>query len=115
MALRENARELRKNATREENHLWYDFLREYKVQFYRQRIVEPYILDFYCPRAKLAIELDGGQHYEQAALEKDAKRTAYLNGRGIEVLRITTREIWQEFQAVCAAIDHAVQERYHPI
>ena len=58
------AQELRKNATKEENHLWYDFLRTYPVQFLRQKPFGPYIVDFYCHKAKLAIELDGSQHYE---------------------------------------------------
>ncbi|MFR5352200.1 MAG: endonuclease domain-containing protein, partial [Gemmiger formicilis] len=62
----ENARALRKSMTREERHLWYDFLRGYSARFVRQKVVGRYILDFYCDAAGLAIELDGSQHYEAA-------------------------------------------------
>ena len=57
------AKELRKNATRQENHLWYDFLRSYPVRFQRQKTIGSFIVDFYCHAAKLVIELDGSQHY----------------------------------------------------
>lgn len=58
-----NARRLRKSSTKEENHLWYDFLRTYPVRFHRQYVIEQYIVDFFCPKAKPVIELDGSQHY----------------------------------------------------
>ena len=96
-----NARELRKNATKQEKHLWYDFLRQLPVHFYRQYTIEKYIVDFFCPKANLAIELDGSQHYEQAALEYDKKRTDMLCRYGITVLRYTNRDINERFQAVC--------------
>ena len=86
--------ELRKNATKEENHLWYDFLRTYPVQFLRQKPFGPYIVDFYCHKAKLAIELDGSQHYEGNGPEQDKIRTAYLQEvEKIRVLRFTNLEI----------------------
>ena len=91
------ARELRKNMTKEEKHLWYDYLKPYRqtfgIAFTRQKVFGNYILDFYCPKAKLAIELDGSQHYEEDALYYDKKRTAYLDKHGIVVLRYTNRDI----------------------
>jgi len=68
-SLKNLARKLRNNATKQENHLWYDFLRKHPQQFYRQRIIGNYIVDFYCPTAKLVIELDWSQHYEKEACE----------------------------------------------
>ena len=105
------AAQLRNGATREENHLWYDFLRTYPVQFNRQRIIGNFVVDFFCRRASLVIELDGTQHYSADALEYDAERTAFLNGLGIQVLRFSNREIWNCFEGVCTAIDVEVQKR----
>ena len=103
---RTRAQELRKNATKEENHLRYDFLRTYPVQFLRQKPFGPYIVDFYCHKAKLAIELDGSQHYEGNGPEQDKIRTAYLQEvEKIRVLRFANLEIKQNFEGVCAAID----------
>ena len=99
-----HARRLRKEMTKEERHLWYDFLRDYPVKIYRQKIVGNYILDFYCEKAKLAIELDGSQHYEDAGQEYDKKRTLYLNELGIEVFRISNLDINRNFRGVCEAI-----------
>ena len=72
------ARQLRKEMTKEERHLWYDFLRQYPVRFYRQKILGKYIADFYCAKAGLVVELDGSQHYEEKQKEIDEKRTEYL-------------------------------------
>ena len=109
------AQELRKNATKEENHLWYDFLRTYPVQFLRQKPFGPYIVDFYCHKAKLAIELDGSQHYEGNGPEQDKIRTAYLQEvEKIRVLRFTNLEIKQNFEGVCAAIDRQVRAALVP-
>lgn len=105
------AQKLRRDATREENHLWYDFLRTYPVQFRRQLAIDCFIVDFYCAGAKLAIELDGSQHYEDDALAYDKRRTEYLNERGIEVIRFTNTEINRQFSAVCEMIDNTVKER----
>ena len=105
-----NARKLRKNMTKEERHLWYDFLRTYPVKFLRQKILGKYIVDFYCSAAKLIVELDGSQHYEDKAMEYDKKRTAYLEQYGIRVLRIPNNEVNQNFPGVCEYIDLAVQQ-----
>ena len=90
--------------TKEERHLWYDFLKDYPAKFYKQKIVGNYILDFYCEKAKLAIELDGSQHYEEAGQEYDRMRTEYLEHLGIRVLRFTNKDIKQNFRGVCEAI-----------
>ena len=106
--LKIRARELRSNATKQEDHLWYNFLRKYPVQFYRQRIIGNYIVDFYCPKAKLVIELDGAQHYEEEAMEYDSLRTEYLNALGLSVLRFLNREVEGSFEAVCKSIERAI-------
>ena len=104
------AKHLRKKMTREERHLWYDFLRDYPVRFMRQKVIEHYIVDFYCAQAHLVIEVDGWQHYEEAGLAYDAERTAFLEGLGLRVLRIPNNEINNNFRGVCENIDAAVQE-----
>ena len=107
---RTRAQELRKNATKEENHLWYDFLKGYPVQFNRQKPLGPYFADFYCDKAKLVVELDGSQHYEGDAPEYDAIRTEYLEKtEGLTVLRFTNRDIKTNFEGVCITIDQTVK------
>ena len=107
------AQKLRKKATKEENHLWDDFLRTYPVQFLRQKPFGPDIVDFYCYKARLAIELDGSQHYEGNGPELDAARTAYLQEvEKIKVLRFTNLEIKQNFEGVCAVIDRQVKAAF---
>ena len=104
------ARQLRREMTKEERHLWYDFLRNYAPRFTRQKIVEPYILDFYCHTANLAVELDGGQHYEDNGKLYDARRTAYLQQQGIQVVRFSNLDVMQNFEGVCLEIDTVVKE-----
>lgn len=99
-----NAKILRKNATKQENHLWFDFLRKLPVRFYRQYTIENYIVDFFCPKADLVIELDGSQHYEPSAIEYDIKRTQTLNRHNLTVFRYTNRDINERFDAVCEDI-----------
>ena len=72
------AKTLRKNMTKEEKHLWYDYLREYPIRFIRQKVIGKYIVDFYCAKAKLVIELDGSQHYDDKGIAKDTLRTEFL-------------------------------------
>ena len=110
-SLTRRSQELRRNATKEERHLWFDFLRTYPVQFQRQRVVNHFILDFYCPKAKVAIELDGSQHFTPDSLAYDAERTVVLNSCNIKVLRFTNLEILHDFEAVCKMIDLEVQKR----
>ena len=105
-----NARNLRKNMTKEERHLWYDFLRSYPVKFLRQKILGKYIVDFYCAEAKLIVELDGSQHYEDKGREYDTERTAYLEQYDVRVLRIPNNEVNQNFSGACEYIDLAVKQ-----
>jgi len=109
--LRAFANEMRKNATKEENHLWYDYLRNYPLNFHRQRIIGNYIVDFYCPKAMLVVELDGSQHYENESLQYDEERTKYLNSLGYMVLRLSNFDIKDNFEGVCSYIDMHVNER----
>ena len=106
-----NSQKLRKNMTKEERHLWYDFLKLYPVQFKRQVPVENYIVDFYCHKAKLVIELDGSQHCEPSKIEYDRKRTAFLQSQGLFVLRISNLDVLKNFRGVCETIDLAVRDR----
>ena len=105
------ARQLRKEMTKEERHLWYDFLRGYPMRFSRQKILGKYIADFYCAEAKLIIELDGSQHYEPEEMQKDADRTSFLEGYGLTVIRIPNNEVTGNFCGVCEYIDTAVKQR----
>ena len=107
--LTKNAKILRKNMTKEERHLWYDFLRDYPVRFLRQKVIDNYIVDFYCASAKLIIELDGSQHYESGGLRKERIRTEHLEERSLTVIRIPKNEVMQNFRGVCEYIDHYVQ------
>ena len=107
----ENARHLRKEMTPHERKLWYLFLRKYPVKIYKQRIIGKFIVDFYCASARLVIELDGSQHYEQQGMAHDAERSAFLTALGLEVLRFSNREVDQEFSGVCAQIDRIIQKR----
>ena len=108
------ARDLRRNMTKEERHLWYDCLRSCPVRFWRQKVFGPYILDFYCPKARLVVEVDGGQHTEPEAMAYDARRTAFLQSYGLLVLRIPNNEVTQNFSGVCEYILLAVKERTIP-
>ena len=104
------AKQLRKEITKEERHLWYDFLRTYPVRFSRQKVLGNYIADFYSAEAKLVIELDGSQHYESKNMEQDARRTAFLENYGLTVIRIPNNEVIRNFRGVCEHIDAAVKE-----
>ena len=101
-------RMLRKNMTKEERHLWYDFLRGYTVRFIRQKIIGNYIVDFYCATANLVIELDGSQHFEAEIINKDKERTKYLESQGLKVIRIPNNDINNNFRGVCEFIDDEV-------
>jgi len=109
--LTENAKKLRKNMTREERHLWYDFLKNYPVRFLRQKVIDQYIVDFYCHDARLVIELDGSQHFENEMLEKDLYRTEIIERRNLKVIRIPNNEIKYNFRGVCEYIDQIVRMR----
>ncbi|MBP3336961.1 MAG: endonuclease domain-containing protein [Clostridia bacterium] len=104
------AKELRKNMTKEEKHLWYDFLRNYPLKFTRQKVLGKYIADFYCAKVNIVIELDGSQHYEDKGLANDEKRTAYLKQYGIKVIRISNLDVLKNFDGVCMHIDNEVKQ-----
>ena len=103
------AKTLRKNMTKEENHLWYDFLRTYPVRFSRQKVLGKYIADFYCAKANLVVELDGSGHFTDKGEQYDIKRTAFLEEYGLTVIRILNTDIHKNFQAVCEYIDNFVK------
>ncbi len=109
------ARTLRKEMTREERHLWYDFLKSHPLRFLRQKPIGPYIADFYCAQAKLVIELDGSQHFDEDALKKDEQRTRFLRANGLTVIRFTNRQINEQFPEVCQTINAVLQGQtdYH--
>ena len=104
------AKQLRKNMTKEERHLWYDFLREYPVRFSRQKVLGKYIVDFYCSKARLVVELDGSQHFEEKGMKYDEERTSYLEKYRLQVIRIPNNEVMKNFLGVCEYIDSAVKE-----
>ena len=97
--------------TKEERHLWYAFLKSYPLPVHRQYSFGEYIADFYCHKARLIIELDGSQHCEPEKREYDRRRTAFLEERGLYVMRISNRDISEQFRAVCAAIDYTIKRR----
>jgi very-short-patch-repair endonuclease len=104
------AKNLRSNMTKEEKHLWYDYLKNYKVRFSRQKILGKYVADFYCAKANLVIELDGSQHYQEKELDYDKARTEYLLKFNIKVVRIPNNEVNKNFDGVCRYIDMTVQQ-----
>ena len=107
--LTKNARALRKTMTKEEAHLWYQFLCRYKPRFHRQYVIGNYIADFYCHEDKIVVELDGSQHFDSGIQEYDSKRTEYLRSQGLTVLRFSNLDVMRQFQNVCEAIDRAVK------
>ena len=104
------AKMLRKNMTREEKHLWYDFLCKYPIRFSRQKVLGKYIVDFYCAQAKLVIELDGSGHFTEEGTRYDEERTAFLSGYGLQVIRIPNTALREDFNAVCEYIDEVVKQ-----
>ena len=104
------AKQLRKEMTKEERHLWYDFLRDCEPKFVRQKIIGNYIVDFYCAKAKLVIELDGSQHFEDKAMKYDDKRTQFLEQYGLKVVRVPNFEINENFDVVCEWLTNIMRD-----
>ncbi len=102
------AKELRKNMTPWERKLWYNFLRSYPIRFQRQKTIGNYVVDFYCAKAGLAIELDGGGHYTPEQEQQDAERTIALQGMGVKVIRFSNLDVDKNFQGVCEYISRIV-------
>ena len=105
------AQQLRRNMTKEERRLWYEYLSRYPLRFRRQITYGRFILDFYCAAAKLCIELDGSQHYDEAGTVKDQERTEQLEKDGIMVLRFSNADVMKNLHGVCQQIDEVVQQR----
>lgn len=105
-----NAKRLRSNMTEEEQKLWYQYLRSYPVRFLRQKVVECYVLDFYCAKCRLGIELDGSQHFTEQGIGHDEARTKILNAYGVTVIRFPNDRVRSDFFTVCCEIDKKVQE-----
>lgn len=101
---------LRKNMTPWERKLWYEFLKDYPIKFYRQRPIGDYIVDFYCASKNLVIELDGSGHYTAEQKMKDAERTEFLERVGLRVMRISNNDVYSNFEGICEAIDRVVNE-----
>lgn len=106
-----NARSLRREMTKQEKHLWYDFLKAYPIKVYKQRIIDNFIADFYCHKARLVIELDGSQHYTPEGKSYDQARTEVLERYGLQVLRFLNSEVDDNFDGVCHVIDRTIRER----
>ena len=103
------AKALRKNMTPWERKLWYDFLRSYPVRVQRQKAIGNYIVDFYCAKARLVLELDGGEHYTSEQARSDEQRTRDLRAMNLTVIRICNLDIDRNFRGVCEYIDRLVQ------
>ena len=103
------AKVLRKNMTPWERKLWYEFLRHYPVRFQRQKAIGNYIADFYCAKAKLVVELDGGGHYTDEQQKNDEIRTKEIEKMNLTVLRICNLDIDKNFRGVCEHIDKTVK------
>ena len=98
------AKELRKNMTRHERHLWYEFLKTLPVTVHRQKVIGSYIVDFYIAEEKLVIELDGSQHYDLPGKQSDTQRDADLRAQGLTILRYANSDVDARFDGVCADI-----------
>lgn len=103
-SLKPFAQQLRTGMTREERHLWYDFLKTLPVTVNRQKVLGRYIVDFYCAAARLVIELDGSQHYEDTERADDLERDAWLREQGLSVLRFSNADVNRRFCGVCEEI-----------
>ena len=112
--LKANARQLRQNSTDSEHVLWQRLRGKQLsgVQFYRQKPIGNYIVDFYAPKAKLVIEIDGSQHFEAQHAEKDKKREEYLGTLGLMILRLNSRQVLKESRAVVEFIFQTITERF---
>ena len=109
--LLDKAKNLRHNMTSQEKHLWFDFLKEYPIKIYKQRIIDNFIVDFYCHKARLVIEIDGAHHYTTEGKLYDKGRTEVLEEYGIDVLRFSNSDIDFNFFDVCNEIDEEIKKR----
>lgn len=100
-ALTKYSQSLRRNMTKEERKLWYDFLKKLPLTFHRQKVLGNCIVDFYCAEKQLVIELDGSQHFSEEGEQRDRGRDAWLQAQGLKVLHYSNRQLWENFSAVC--------------
>jgi len=109
---RDKRKALRSNASDAEQRLWRHLrAKQLGTKFRRQYSIDAYVLDFYAPRLKLAIEVDGDSHFTAEAMKYDRERTTYMNQFGIEVLRFTNLEIFENIEGVLDTIERAVKGR----
>ena len=109
--LLQTAKMLRKTLTPQERKLWYTFLRKYPVKIYKQRIIDSFIVDFYCASARLVIEVDGSHHFSQQGVAYDKERSAIIEGYDVKVLRFSNYEVDTSFKEVCETIDAEIKLR----
>ena len=102
--LTSNSRQLRNNMTKEEKHLWFDFLKRLPINIHKQKVIGNYIVDFYVASCNVVIEVDGSQHYEESNKEKDIERDSYMNSHRIKVLRYSNYDVNYHFDRVCEDI-----------
>ncbi|NUJ98175.1 endonuclease domain-containing protein [Candidatus Gracilibacteria bacterium] len=108
LKLKEKTKELRKNMTEPEKKIWFGFLRNIsnsKFRVYRQRPINNFIVDFYIPKLKIVIEVDGETHFDEAGIAYDEERTQILEGLGLKVLRFTNKDIMENFDVVCRELE----------
>ena len=105
------SRELRREMTPQERRLWYCFLKNYPIKIYRQRSIDRFVVDFYCSRAHIVIEIDGGQHVMPEGKRYDEMRDQILQGYGLEVIRIYNTDIDRNFEGVCEWLDRKLKSR----
>ena len=105
------AKKLRKNMTKQERHVWYDFLRNRPEKWYKQKVIGNYIVDFCCDSFRIIIELDGSQHYEEKSIEYDNKRSKYLENMGYKVIRFINTDVDYRFDSVCESIMCVIKEK----
>ena len=109
-----NARALRKVMTPQEKQLWYGFLRSYPIPILRQKVIDRFIVDFYCSKARLVIEIDGNHHDTKQGIAHDFERTQYLQGYGLAVLRFSNTAIDTDYTNVCKRIDEMIRQKLEP-
>ena len=105
-----NAQSLRRQMTKEEAKLWYQYLCRCRPRFHRQYVIGNYIADFYCHKANLVVELDGSQHCSPEEIQYDQNRTIFLQSQGLRVLRFSNLDVMRQFEAVCEVIDKALKQ-----
>ena len=109
--MKERVLKLRRNMTPMEKKLWFSYLRTYPVRIYKQRPIRSFVADFYCPKARLVIELDGPQHYTEEGKQYDAERSAVFEQYGVNVIRFSNEEVSAHFETVCEQIHRTIMDR----